>query len=43
MDRTHDDFMKNMCRDPTVDQDKLRQYFGHNYTDMLRMKRIVMK
>lgn len=40
LDRDHSDFLKVMDDDPSVDSQKLHQYFGKNYTDQLKLNRM---
>ena len=39
LDRTHAEFMEGMESDPSIDKQLLRQHYGKNYTEMLKLKR----
>ena len=40
MDKSHNQFIKVMRTDPSVDVEKLEKHFGKNYTDMIRIREI---
>ena len=41
MDASHEEFMKIVKEDPSIDYEKVKQDFKNNYTNTMQSKRLV--